>query len=350
MKYDLESVKKSFDGGFSENLYFDDDFEKDFIEEKGFDEWTNYRNDWEKFCKLEKESDFPPHLEFELNYSCNLRCPMCTWAVENAAEKKEDWFTFEDYKKIIDEAVSVGTKSIRLCYINEPLIRQDIDQFINYAVNAGIIDVLITTNGTLLTKAMSKKLIESGLTKINVSLDAISEETYDKIRVGGNLKTTVKNIYDFLELRKEMNVKLPKIRLTFVASKINFHEYDSFVNYWKGKVDSLGIQHLQNPFGEGSFEDDKRGEEIILKKSPIPEKFCCPEPFKRLVLRSTGDTLPCCSFYAVDLVVGDWKKNSLKTIWNNDKMVELRKIHKSGEYYKNNICKNCVHNCTIISD
>ena len=95
----MESIKKSFDGGFSENLYFDDDFEKDFIEEKGFDEWTNYRNDWEKFCKLEKESDFPPHLEFELNYSCNLRCPMCTWAVENAAEKKD----CSVHKKMLDK-------------------------------------------------------------------------------------------------------------------------------------------------------------------------------------------------------------------------------------------------------
>ena len=344
------TLKKSYDGGLSQNLYFGtDDYEKDFIEKKG-DAWIKYRDDWEQFSKLEKESNFPPHLEFELNYSCNLKCPMCTWAVEDAAEKKEDWFTFDDYKKIIDEAVSIGTKSIRLCYINEPLIRQDIDQFIKYAVDAGILDVLITTNGTLLTKRMSKKLIDAGLTKINVSLDAVSGETYDKIRVGGNFETTVKNIHTFLELQKELNTKLPKMRLTFVASKINFHEYDSFVNYWKDKVDSLGIQHLQNPFGEGRFEDDKRSEEIVLKKSPIPEKFHCSEPFKRLTLRSNGDTLPCCSFYAVDLQVGDWKKDSLKTIWNSDKMVELRKIHKAGEYYKNDICKNCVHNNTVILD
>ena len=250
---------KSFDGGLSENLYFDNNFEQDFINIKGYKQWTQYREDWEKYCKLEKESEFPPHLEFELNYSCNLRCPMCTWAVEDAAEKKEDWFTFEDYKKVIDEAVSIGTKSIRICYINEPLIRQDIDQFIKYAVDAGILDVLITTNGTLLTKQMSRKLIEAGLTKLNVSLDAVTNETYDKIRVGGNLDVTVQNIHDFLDIRKEMNKKIPKIRLTFVTSKINFHEYDEFVSNWKDKVDSLGIQHLQNPFGEGRFEDEKRG-------------------------------------------------------------------------------------------
>ena len=341
---------KSFDGGLSENLYFDNNYEQDFINIKGYEQWTQYREDWEKYCKLEKESEFPPHLEFELNYSCNLRCPMCTWAVEDAAEKKEDWFTFEDYKKVIDEAVSIGTKSIRLCYINEPLIRQDIDQFIKYAVDAGILDVLITTNGTLLTKQMSKKLIEAGLTKINVSLDAVTNEIYDKIRVGGNLDVTVQNIHDFLDIRKEMNKKLPKITLTFVTSKINFHEYDEFVSNWKDKVDSLGIQHLQNPFGEGRFEDEKMGEDIILKRSPIPEKFHCSEPFKRLTLRSNGDTLPCCSFYAVDLVIGNWKENSLEEIWNNDKMKELREIHKTGDYQKNNVCKNCVQNYTIVSD
>ena len=47
--------------------------EKDFIEKKG-DAWIKYRDDWEQFSKLEKESNFPPHLEFELNYSCNLKC------------------------------------------------------------------------------------------------------------------------------------------------------------------------------------------------------------------------------------------------------------------------------------
>lgn len=346
----MDTVKKSFDGGLSENLYFNPDYENDFIEEKGFDKWVSYRNEWEQYCRLEKESAHPPHLELELNYSCNLRCPMCTWAMETAAEKKEDWFTFDDYKKIIDEAVVLGTKSIRLCYINEPLIRQDIDQFIKYAVDAGIIDILITTNGTLLTKTMSKKLVDAGLTKINVSLDAITEETYDKIRVGGNLNVTVKNIHDFLELRNQMGKKLPKIRLTFVATKINYHEYNNFISYWKDKVDSIGIQYLQNPFGEGRFEDNTRSEAIILKKSPIPEKFRCSEPFKRLTLRSNGDVLPCCSFYAVDLVVGNWKKNSLKEIWNNEKMQELRQIHKNGDYTKNIICKNCIQNYSIISD
>ena len=49
-------------------------------------------------------------------------------------------------------------------------------------------------------------------------------------------------------------------------------------------------------------------------------------------------------FYALDLVVGNWKGNSLKDIWNNNKMRELREIHKRGEYFKNDVCKSCIEN------
>lgn len=347
----MTEIRKSYDGGFSENLFFTDNYEQDFIDVKGFEKWTAYKKEWDQYTKLEREVKYPPHLEFELNYSCNLRCPMCTWSAETAVEKPKDWFKLEDYKKIIDEAVSNGTKSVRLCFINEPLIRKDIDQFVKYASDAGILDIIITTNGTLLTKEVSKRLIEAGLTKLSVSLDAVTEETYNKIRVGGDFNTTIKNIHDFLEIRKNLNSKLPKLRLSFVRTKLNEGEYRSFVEYWKDKADSLGIQNLQDPFAEGKFQDPSRSEGFSFgNKITPPKQFHCPEPYKRMTLRSNGDVLACCSFYAVDLVVGNWKTTDIEKIWNGDQMIELRRIHKNGEYYKNRACKMCVENSSFVFD
>lgn len=349
----MSEIKKTYDGGFSENIFRSEEYDKDFIDLKGYEKWTTYKNEWEQYARLEKEAPYPPHLEVELNYSCNLRCPMCTWSVEKAIEKKEDWFSFEDYKKLLKEAVTKGTKSIRLCYINEPLIRKDIDQFIQYASDVGVVDIIITTNGTLLTKDVSKKIIEAGLTKISISLDAVTEETYNKIRVGGNFKTTIKNIHDFLEVRRSLNRTIPKLRLSFVRSKINDHEYHAFVEYWKDKVDSIGVQNLENPFEYGKFKDPSKKDLIVLddinNKSP-PKKFHCPEPFKRMTVRGNGEVLGCCSLYAVNLIVGNWKQNSLEEIWNGEKMRELRKIHKNGEYYKNPVCKSCIENASFTSD
>lgn len=341
---------KSYDGGISQNLFTNEDYDKDFIDEKGYDKWMSYRDTWEKCCSL-VEFDYPVHLEIELNYSCNLRCPMCTWSVEKTVEKKSDWFPFEDYKKLIEQAVKSGTKSIRLCYVNEPLLRPDIDQFIKCAADLGIVDILITTNGTLLTRDMSKKLIESGLTKLNVSLDAVTEETYNKVRVGGKFQTTIQNVLNFIEIRKQLNKKLPKVRTTFVRTKLNDHEHDAFIEYWKDKADSIGIQNAINPFVGGRFNDPTKEELIVLdKKSKVPESFRCPEPFKRMTLRNNGDVLGCCSMYAMDLVVGNWKKEDLLSIWNGKKMRELREMHKKGEYDKNIICKMCIGNYSFISD
>ena len=250
----------SYDSGLSKNIVTDDNYDDDFIDEIGLEQWTSYRKLWDSCCTELKEVNYPPHLDIELNYSCNLRCPMCTWSAETMVEKKEDWFPFEDYKRLLKDAVEHGTKSIRLTYINEPLIRLDIDQFVKYASEIGIVDIIITTNGTLLTKEVSKKLIQSGLTKINVSLDAITKETYDKVRVGGDFDITVKNIHNFLEARKEIGKKIPKLRVTFVRTALNEHEYEKFVDYWKNIADNIGIQNPSNPFGAGKLFDASKEE------------------------------------------------------------------------------------------
>ena len=196
-----------------------------------------------------------------------------------------------------------------------------------------------------MTKEVSKKLINAGLTKLNVSLDAFTEETYDKMRVGGDFNVTKKNILDFIEVRNELKKKIPKVKVSFVQTKINQDEFDNFVNFWSDKVDGISIQNLQNPFENGKFKDSSKKELLELdEKSKAPEKFCCPEPFKRITIRGTGDVIGCCSLAASDLVVGNWKNEKIAKIWNGDKMKKLQKIHKEGRYFENPICKSCVEN------
>ena len=48
----------SYDGGMSKNLILDENYENDFIQIKGYEKWTKYRNDWNAICKMEKEVNF----------------------------------------------------------------------------------------------------------------------------------------------------------------------------------------------------------------------------------------------------------------------------------------------------
>ncbi len=327
------------------------------------EKYDDYRKQWKEATNLNLVTDFPLQIDFELNYSCNFTCPMCTWNSESTEGKgKQTWFDFEVYKEVIDQGVSKGLKSIRLNYINEPLIRKDIVKFISYARKAGILDIYFSTNGSLLTDEMVRGLIDSGLFRLQVSLDAQTKETYEKIRKGGDYDDVIKKVLRFLEIKKELKAELPTLRVNFVKTDVNKNELDNFVKFWEDKADSIGIQDLvgiMDGFGKKSDEE--------VEKTNLTGNFRCAQPFQRVTLRYNGTILPCCTFYAAEMPIGQLKTDvktkfsdidniglldkSLKSkliigtiqeIWKSKQMEFIRDIHKKGEFWKHPICKTCV--------
>ncbi|EAL8372017.1 radical SAM protein, partial [Campylobacter jejuni] len=148
--------------------------------------WRDYRKKYRQAANLEKILDHPIQIDFELNATCNLKCPMCPLSTEINSEKKKYLFPFELFCKIIDIGVSKGLRAIKLNYLNEPLLRNDLEEFISYAKKAGILDIYFSTNGMLLDEKRIYSLIKSGLDRIQISIDAFSEATYNKVRPGGN--------------------------------------------------------------------------------------------------------------------------------------------------------------------
>lgn len=323
------------------------------------EKYKQYREEWKKASTLEYTPKYPLQIDFELNYSCNFSCEMCTWSAENTAGRgKKTWFSFSAFKEVIDEGVQNGLKAIRLNYINEPLIRKDVIKFIEYAKLAGILDIYLSSNGSLLTEKMIRELIKSGLTRLQISIDATTKKTFDKIRQGGDFNKVVSNTLNFVKIRKELNVELPTLRVNFVKTDLNKHEYDDFISFWKDKVDSIGVQDLVN----------------IMKPSTDKEisekKFNCAQPFQHLTIRYDGSVLPCCTFFAAKIPIAklssrekiSTEKNlhevdtsklptqKIKDVWNGNLIESLREMHKKGEWFNNDVCKECVMSTANIDD
>ena len=66
---------------------------------------------------------------------------------------------------------------------------------------------------------MVKKILEAGLTRLRFSLDAATKETFEKIRIGADYESVMKNIERFVELRNKGGYKLPVIGVNFVKMK-----------------------------------------------------------------------------------------------------------------------------------
>lgn len=297
--------------------------------------WSEYRKKYDQASNL-NILDYPIQLDFELNASCNLKCPMCPISAESPKGKgKKTWFDFEFFKELIDYSVKKGTRAIKLNYINEPLIRNDLIKFITYAKERGIIDIYFSTNGILLNKDISEKLITSGLTRIQVSLDAFTQQTYDKVRPGGDLKKIVENVNRFLELKEKYNAKIPLLRVNFVKTELNEFELDNFMNFWKDKVDMIGVQEFIKP--------TKVKNQIKSKKTIKKKNFKCSFPFKQLVINNEKQVLPCCTFWGEELALQKVEKpEDLLDAWNSPKMIDLRNKHLEGRYQEIPQCKNCI--------
>ena len=110
--------------------------------------YTNYRSDWVNSLKV-KNLNRPLSIDVELASICDLACPHCSREYIVTPDKI---MNIDLYRKIIDEISIMEVPSIKLNWRGEPLLHPNIFECIDYAKKKGILEVIINTNATSLTK------------------------------------------------------------------------------------------------------------------------------------------------------------------------------------------------------
>ncbi len=317
---------------------------KEFFSE----EYLEYRRKFQLAQNRNYSGSFPLSFEIEASYYCNLQCPFCARGT-NPEERDVDHMPPELWHKILKESREKGLKSILLDHEGESLMNPKIFDMIKEAKEAGIIDIWLHTNANLLTPEKSESLIDAGITKINFSIDAFSEETYKILRVGGDYKRVLKNIKDFLELKIKKKADYLRVRLSFVVQKENINEREDFFNFWKNQpgVNLIAFQKLIDfvPFEKPDC-DSELGEEELEKKYSSHPPFHCTQPWENNVIDIDGNMIPCgqpVREHTKDFILGNLNKgDNIQSCWNSEKMNSLKTLHKKGEWYKNPMCRACV--------
>ncbi|MDD5072237.1 MAG: radical SAM protein [Candidatus Omnitrophica bacterium] len=140
----------------------------------------------------------PIYLEIAPSGACNHRCVFC--AVDYLGYKAR-FLDLNVLKKTVRQAGGLGVKSVMYAGEGEPLLYKDICEIIKYTKGRGI-DVAVTTNGALLNKEISRKILKY-LTWIRISLNAGTAGTYSKIH-----RTRKEDFYKVMEnLREAVKIK-----------------------------------------------------------------------------------------------------------------------------------------------
>jgi MoaA/NifB/PqqE/SkfB family radical SAM enzyme len=169
----------------------------------------------------------PSSINFAFDRSCNLSCPSCRKDI--FIPTKSDIQIIEEKNNNIINVFGKSIKTLYLCGSADPFASKTLkNMLLNFDRSKfpNIKHIHLHTNGLLLTEEMWNKLshIHDLIHSIEISVDAATKETYEKIRRGGKWEILLKNL-EFIS-----TLKLSDVRLSFVVQDSNYMEMCDFNN------------------------------------------------------------------------------------------------------------------------
>lgn len=187
--------------------------------------------------RLTRSSASLARIYVEPTNRCNLDCLTC---MRNVWDEAPGMMSEEIFQRILDATRSLQpAPSILFGGYGEPLVHPRICDMVEQATRSGAVVELIT-NGILLDEGTARRLIQSGLDRLWVSLDGATPESYADVRLGASLPTVIENLRRLKTLRAKMNAPAPRLGIAFVAMKRNITDLPRLVRLGK----SLGADQF----------------------------------------------------------------------------------------------------------
>jgi len=140
---------------------------------------------------------------WEVTRSCNLNCIHCR-ASSNLGPYPQELDTGKAME-VLEQIREVGTPIIILTG-GEPLLRKDIFTLADYGTKKGL-RMVLATNGTLITPDIAKKIVETGIKRVGISLDGATKQSHDTFRqVNGAFDRAIKGISYLKEREIEFQI------------------------------------------------------------------------------------------------------------------------------------------------
>ena len=281
---------------------------------------------------------------------CQLRCPACPVGLrDNVISKSRDldrFMSLDVWHRTLGE-VAKSAWVIQFYFQGEPLLNKDLPLMIREAHEAGLYTI-VSTNAQALTPELAQALVASGLDRIIISMDGLTQESYSAYRIGGDLEKT-KAALRWLQKSKSRDLVIsrsPIIELQVLRLKSNEHEWSDFKRLYK----SLGADRLT--FKTAQLYDYSDGHPLMpsnprynryikgsdgrYHRRPLPKG--CFRVWSGAVITTTGDLLPCCYDKAHAYAYGNIMNAHISELFNNDKATAFRRLafRQTPE-----ICKEC---------
>lgn len=293
----------------------------------------------------------PVSITIEPTTSCNLRCPQCISGLRDFT-RPTGMLNFELFAKILDETEEELVWLI-LYFQGEPFLNKDFLKFVEYA-NQKKIYTATSSNAHYFTDEVAKQTIQSGLSRLIISIDGTTQETYSKYRIGGDLDKVIEGTKKLLDWKRELKMQHPYIIWQFIVFKHNEHQLPEVKRMAKELGVELGIKTAQiydyqtSDAFIPSNEDLSRYHKTEAGAYEIKGSLLnqCWRMWRATVVTWNGQIVPCCFDKDAKQTIGNTLNTGVYQIWHSQPYQQFRQsILKSRKEI--DMCKNCSEGVSV---
>lgn len=288
----------------------------------------------------------PAAIAIEPTTACNLSCPECPSGLKSFTRNTGN--INKEHFELMVEKIKKNSIHLTLYFQGEPFIHPYFSEMVKYASKCNIY-TKTSTNAHFLTDTLCEKIVESGLDQIIISVDGITNETYKKYRIGGELTVVIKGIETLINCKKRKKSRTPEVVLQFIVFEHNKTELKDINAFFKRTgADTLTIKTAQvyNLNSEQTLipSDSRlsRYKKVAKNKFQIKNRLLnhCWKMWHSCVITWDGNIVPCCFDKDARYVMGNILNDSLEDIWNSERYIGFRKQLLSNRK-SIDICTNC---------
>ncbi|MDD2751748.1 MAG: radical SAM protein [Candidatus Omnitrophica bacterium] len=218
---------------------------------------------WEKMRNSRNVISF----DLELTARCNNNCRHCYINLpKDDVEAKKKEISFEEIKKIVDQAVSLGALWCLLTG-GEPLLREDFFEIYLYLKKKGLF-ISVFTNATLITQKHIDLFKKYPPRDIEVTVYGVTQETYEKV---SNKKGSYAAFMRGLKMLLDNGIK---VRYKAMAIRSNVHELPLISDFCRERTKDY---FRFDPFLHLRFDADSRRNEEIKSERLSPKDIVAIE-------------------------------------------------------------------------
>ena len=272
---------------------------------------------------------FPSRINVELTNHCNQRCPLCP---RLGFTRPLGFMAFEVFDRVVADCTGRDTR-LWLHFLGEPLLHRQLVRMIRRAKAAGVREVGISTNAVSLHGALADALLDSGLDRLECSLDADDPVAYLRMRGRDHFERVVANAQGFLARKRTLGHDRPATSIQFMRTPAVEDDLSRLVDAWRP---FLGPSDFVMTIVPASFAGA-----IDVPAAGTRPRVPCRWLFSSLMVLQDGTVTMCGADWDAQAPLGNVRDRSLADIWDGEEMARRRRAHLAGRFDTVPLCGGC---------